>query len=345
MIIYMKRVKLFLGAYIDSINAQDINCCAIAKYINKERFEIHALTHGKDVEIAGITVHKISNNRILKNIEKYWIMKKINADIYYLPRVERVDILFAKHSKNKIVSSVEIQTVYDNRKYKKFFNEYISGYFCISNFLNELNEKYWGKKVPVLYLGANIESYKTEHISLKRIAYVGSVIERKRPYLFVDLSKLIPETEFVMIGDGDLLTKMKDMAVKNNIKNICFKGKLNNVDVLKELSHCDLLVITSKKEGLPKIVLEAASVNVPTIYINENYSIDYIENRVNGFSAENFEEMKKTVLELIDNNELYKSVSARVGNLASEYSWKNLISGYEKYFLSIVNDGEYNYEN
>lgn len=340
----MKRIKLFLGAYIDSINAQDINCRAIAKYINKDRFEVHALTHGKDIDISGITTHKISNNRILKNIEKYWIMKKINADIYYLPRVEKVDMLFAKHTNNKIVSSVEIQTVYDNSKYQSFFNDHIAGYFCISNFLNGLNEKYWGKKVPVLYLGTNTESSETKHFSLKRIAYVGSVIERKRPYLFIELAKANPDNKFVMIGDGDLLKKMKDTAAKGNIKNICFKGKLSNADVINELRSCDLLAITSLKEGLPKIVLEAASVNVPTIYLNENYSIDYIENRVNGFEAENFEKMKSTVLELINNDELYRRVSANVGNLANAYSWKNLIPKYEEYFWSIVNDGEYNYE-
>lgn len=143
----MGKIRILLGAYIDSVNAQDINCYEIAKRLDKNKFEVHAFVHDDSFTLNDVRCHKISRNRLLKNIEKINAMRAIGADIYYLPRVEKVDVIFAKkYGKKKcIVSSVEIQTVYDNPTYKKFFNEYIADYFCISGFLNELNEKHWKK--------------------------------------------------------------------------------------------------------------------------------------------------------------------------------------------------------
>lgn len=332
----MKKIKLFLGAYIDSVNAQDINCYNIAKYIDKEKFEVHALTRAKGLKMPGVTLHRIGSNRIRKNIDKYRVMKKTNADLYYLPRVEKVDIFFAKSRKRNIVSSVEIQTVYEKKWYRKFFNSYITDYFCISDFLNDLNERNWGKRVSVLYLGVSAETERIEHKELNTIAYVGSVTERKRPDLFLELARSFPDLSFVMIGDGPLLQNIRKTAETEKIFNITFTGRLGNSEVLGELKKCDLLAMTSKKEGLPKVVLEAASKSVPSVYINEFYTIDYIENGVNGYAVKSIDGMKRIISELIKDRILYKALSEKAGQLATRYSWKELITEYEKYFCRMA---------
>ncbi len=332
----MKRIKLFLGAYIDSVNAQDINCYNIAKYIDKNKFEVHALARTKDFRMPDVILHKVHSNRILKNIDKYIVMKNTNADLYYLPRVEKIDIFFAKNCKKNIVSSVEIQTVYEKKSYKKFFNAYITDYFCISNFLNDLNEKNWGKRVSVLYLGVSAQKEEVEHKALHTIAYVGSIVERKRPDLFLTLAKSFPALSFVMIGDGPLLQKIRQMAETEKILNITFKGRLGNTEVLEELKKCDLLIMTSKKEGLPKVVLEAASKSVPSVYINECYTIDYIENGINGYAVKSIDGMKRIISGLIQDRILYKALSEHAGQLADHYSWKQLITQYEDYFYRMA---------
>lgn len=328
----MKKIKLLLGAYIDSVNAQDINCYNIAKHIDKDKFEVHALTHGGDINIPGVVCHPISKEKVLKNIEKYLTMRKVDADVYYLPRVEKVDIEFSKRSKKCIISSVEIQTVYENETYKKFFNEYISGYFCISEFLNSLNMKYWGKKVPVLYLGVDVDKKEIVHNSISTIVFVGSVVERKRPNLFLEIARSFPEINFIIVGDGDLLPAMKKLVSENGTKNVTFLGKLNNRSVLKTFEKCDLLLMTSEKEGLPKVVLEAASRGVPSIYINEYYTIDYIENGINGYGVNSIEDAKNCISMLINNTSDYKTMSTNSKQLVDTYNWKALILGYEQFF-------------
>ena len=38
------RVKLFLGAYVNSTNAQNLNCLALAKHLDKSQFDITVLS-------------------------------------------------------------------------------------------------------------------------------------------------------------------------------------------------------------------------------------------------------------------------------------------------------------
>ena len=40
----MKKIKVFLGAYINYTNAQNLNCRSIAEHLDKERFEVYTLT-------------------------------------------------------------------------------------------------------------------------------------------------------------------------------------------------------------------------------------------------------------------------------------------------------------
>ncbi len=39
-----KKTKIFLGAYINYTNAQNINCLALARYLNKNKFKVYSLS-------------------------------------------------------------------------------------------------------------------------------------------------------------------------------------------------------------------------------------------------------------------------------------------------------------
>lgn len=99
----MEKLKILLGAYVDSVNAQNINCKEIAKRLDQNKFEVHVLVHDKPMDVEGVVSHKIGNSFLLKNLGKLYTMIKLNADIYYLPRVEKVDILFSKLRRKKVV--------------------------------------------------------------------------------------------------------------------------------------------------------------------------------------------------------------------------------------------------
>ena len=42
-----KKIKIFLGAYLNYVNAQNLNCLAIAKYLDSDKYDIYALKINK----------------------------------------------------------------------------------------------------------------------------------------------------------------------------------------------------------------------------------------------------------------------------------------------------------
>ena len=96
--------------------------------------------------------------------------------------------------------------------------------------------------------------------------WIGSVIKRKRPEYFLECAKEFPNLKFVLIGDGDQFFYIQERIKKENINNVVCLGRIPNRMVYKVLKEADLFLMTSDKEGLPKVIGEAMSQRVP-VYI------------------------------------------------------------------------------
>ena len=328
-------IKILLGVYGDEINAQNINGMEISKRINKKEFEVHMFYYKNKPDIDGVIFHKTGKNKFWKNIRKMYIFIKNKFDIYYLPRLEKTDILFAKMYSDKkcIISSLEIENALYVEKYRKFFCENIFDFFSINDELKKRVLKDWKRDTDILYLGyceTNITPKVKEKINT--ICFVGSLTERKRPIYVLRIAEEFPEVNFKIVGDGPLKRKIIEHIKEKKLKNVKLTGKIANKEVYNELNNSDLLIITSDNEGQPKVSLEAASLGVPTCYIKENYKIDYISNMETGFEADSIEDMIKIIKKINNNSELLKKNSRNVAKVAKKYSWNLLIKDYEKYF-------------
>jgi glycosyltransferase involved in cell wall biosynthesis len=81
----------------------------------------------------------------------------------------------------------------------------------------------------------------------------------KNPAEFVRLAALRPELCFVVIGQGlDERTMLSDWKTPTP-DNLCYLGGRSHSEVQDALAACEALVVTSKREGLPTLVLEAMS--------------------------------------------------------------------------------------
>lgn len=99
-----------------------------------------------------------------------------------------------------------------------------------------------------------------EAITAKRVGFVGRFSEEKRPELFCEMaSRIGPGLEWHMYGDGPLLPGLKARYGDR----IRFHGSVT--DMTKVWPTLGALVITSRSEGLPLVVLEAFSFGVPVI--------------------------------------------------------------------------------
>lgn len=343
----MKKIKILLAGYVNFPNAQNVNCDNIAKYLNKDIFDVHVLAlstkpiNKQMYKNSNIHVHRIIGHKFVWYIQRYLNMYLNDYDIYYLPKMESVDINFVKKFKNKkcIISSVEgvvgKQIKIDDLKSKNYYFS-CSNIFSISQCIRESVKKIWGKNTAVLYLGIDDKQKNIiKKQQIKNIVWIGSFIERKRPKFFIELAKEFTNLNFYMIGDGELFDDINNYVEKHNIKNVNFLGRIQNYEVYKNLKNMDLLVMTSETEGLPKVIGEAMSYSIPVIYINENYDVDYINNDINGYAVKNLEQMKEKIYYLVVNNEKYQSLSKNAFYTIHNYYWRNLIKDYENYFISV----------
>lgn len=122
-------------------------------------------------------------------------------------------------------------------------------------------------------------------------------------------------------GDGELMTPLKEKAKSLNIdKSVQFLGK---VDSLNELySDSDFLLMTSRYEGLPMVLLEAKSWSLPVIaYDCPTGPREIVKDNVDGFLVPNLDSetfLKKMNL-LAENDEKLYSLSKATEHTYTEF--------------------------
>lgn len=95
-----------------------------------------------------------------------------------------------------------------------------------------------------------------------RVVWVGSLSSEKRPTLLFDvIDRMTQPVEVRVVGDGPLRSEIELRAVTD--ERVSVVGAVT--DVSGFLTGADVLVQTSASEGLPGVVMEAASLGVPSV--------------------------------------------------------------------------------
>jgi glycosyltransferase involved in cell wall biosynthesis len=129
-----------------------------------------------------------------------------------------------------------------------------------------------------------VEKYSVSEDSLV-IGYSGRLSFEKSPDLFVEIAKLsvnIPNIFFIMTGVGPMNDEICKLIAKlpKKIKFI-YAGLVDNVD--EYLGLYDILILPSRTDGRPLVVMEALACGVPVIASNIGALPDLIEDGVNGY--------------------------------------------------------------
>lgn len=342
-----RKIKLFLGAYVNFPNAQNINCDNIARYIDKDKFEVHTMYSDKlpidkeKYKTLGVRLHRLIHHRFIWYWCKLFTMLFGNYDVYYLPKMEQADRHIARlmRGRKTFVASIEGvvgEQIRETDIAARSYFDQMDGVFSISKCIQNSAEKIWDMKTPVLYLGADPPKDLCERKeNVRHIIWVGSIIDRKRPDLMLEIAKAFPTLSITMIGDGDRISTIKEQISDNKIQNIELTGRIPNEEVYSKLKTADLLLMTSEYEGLPKVIQEAAVCFVPSIYIGEHYTVDFIEDGVNGYKVLSLDEMKERIRYLLDNPSEFQAMSNAANELIQPYLWPTLIKEYEDYFIKI----------
>ena len=337
------RKKIFLGAYINVINAQNINCKSIAFHLDKNKYSVKTLVLGnKNIEkLDNVSFIKVSNvGYKISNLYAF-IKGVLWADVCYFPKHQstpKFALKLANLLDKKTFTTIEGNMCDTSRRnmidsfgsFKNMKNHFslISHAFGItSEIIKKANCGIKLEQNP-LYLGveSNQFSFRKTKKKLNNIVFIGSLLKTKNLDDFISLASLYPLLNFHIIGEGPI----KEYLENKSSKNVSFHGQLNHLYLSKELINMDLHFLPSRSEGFPKVILETASSAIPSLLYNDYGADSWIDHSENGFVVSTFEEVKSTIDNLIENPDLLRRNSENVLELAEKFDWKIIIKSWEK---------------
>jgi glycosyltransferase involved in cell wall biosynthesis len=90
-----------------------------------------------------------------------------------------------------------------------------------------------------------------------------------------------PQAHLLLVGDGQLRVDIERKALERAVPNVQFLGFRRDIPAL--LAGSDVFVLPSRREGLPRSVLEALAAGVPVVATDVRGNRDLVEDGKRGF--------------------------------------------------------------
>lgn len=355
----MEIIKVFLGGYINSTNAQNLNCNALAKHLDKNKFEIYTLEiysgKLKNRSMEGVNIfHCFYPHRISVYLGYLWGIW--NADVVYLPRheVNGWNQFWLKLLRKKSFSTIEgimddyVMSVLTNNygskeKVVAHYNQSFDKVFSITKFMHRYNLEHHGvnSKEKPLYLGTDIAVFLNESktvFGLHQIIMIGSDLLRKGVYDFLELASIYPDVTFHLVGSGIGRIDMPKELKSRGLPNVVYHKEMTHDELVELLNEMDLHILPSHSEGFPKVTLEAAAAGVPSLVYADYGADEWIIDHKNGFVVNSLDEMKDVIQELLETPILLQNASKNAIVMANMFDWTTLVKEWEKEIERLVEE-------
>lgn len=170
----------------------------------------------------------------------------------------------------------------------------------------------------------------------KIVSFLGRLSVEKGPDLFLEIAAILKDRDdvhFVLAGDGPMRVEIIEQIDRLGLKNkVTFLGFANSVEVL---GITDILILPSRMDGRPNVVLESLAIGVPVIASNVG-GLPWIinENNGNGYlcSPQNLDSFKNAINNLLDDDMALKKMK----QTAREYAIRELnVASMQQAYINI----------
>lgn len=229
-------------------------------------------------------------------------------------------------------------TFFSKAKYK---HPKISKYICVSNAIRELlipSLKY-PEKAMVIHSGIDLDRFAniTNKNSLRKefgfseenilLGNVAALAPHKDYYTFIRTAEILlknnPRFRFVIIGDGPEKASIESEIKARNLHNkVVLTGfRTNTPELLKEFN---VLLLTSKTEGLGTTILDAFASEIPVVATKAGGIPEVVEHGITGLLAEtgDAQSLADMVEAVLKNSDLMKNLVINAGNRVKNFDYR-----------------------
>ncbi len=283
-------------------------------------------------------------------IYSYAILCNIDIVIGFLNFYEKILDFYklAANSEFKVVASNHEYYFYPYyypslyqviQKREEAFKE-IDAVICLTNFSNAVSDIYNGNSYLIpnpntFQVQENDINYKSEKIVLAVGRFNDSIkrVDRILKCFKMVLTK-IPEAKLILVGKCDVNLPfseennktIKELQVELDLpeSNISFVGETENISEF--YSNASVLLLTSKNEGFPMILNEAACFGVPAVCNYIPGIEDIISEGINGYLVpqDDIESMADRVTEILKDDSLRVKLGNQAKSLARRFDGEKI---------------------
>lgn len=214
--------------------------------------------------------------------------------------------------------------------------------------LNDVKKKQIKNKKNIIVNGSGVDLSKFQIdkkiTKIYDFCFIGRLTDEKGIFDFIDAAKQAHEKDknlkFLIVGEipkenkSDYTKLKRDLKVNEYITYAGFQK-----DTLNFYQSSKYLCLPSKREGLPRVVLEASACGVPSIAYDVIGCNEAISNGVNGFLVKNISsnDLCLMMLNVMRNNNL-QNLSQKSRLYAEEkFSIKSVLDSHIKLYNQISN--------
>ncbi|MBR3744626.1 MAG: glycosyltransferase family 4 protein [Bacteroidales bacterium] len=351
----IRRIRVFLGGYVNFLNAQNINCRSLSEHLDNNKFEVWTMLlwnqNAQDFQRIS-SVHYLKSRRPVRFLGWFpYLIGLFRCDVAYLPKREYVRFcrLVARLSGCKVFTTLEgvlDEELLSRQQYPNQYVEQLRSYepnlYSISKFMAYSEKKLHGLQCRerILYLGTNTDRFLKEPqcpSELAHIVMIGNDLNRKKASEFVKMATFFPKISFHIIGGNEIegLT-VEEYIGKHGMNNVFYHGSLNHSQLSELLSKMNLMFFPSRSEGFPKVMLETACAGIPTLCYGDYGADEWITTGKDGFVVNTFDEAKAVIQQLVDHPEQLQELSKNAIELGKHFDWKALVKDWEDEIIKIT---------
>lgn len=238
----------------------------------------------------------------------------------------KIDKILGKFTSKIICVSEEVEKVYKEKlnlpdeKFLVIKNGVDIEYFDNIERKAELKQKFKIEEEKVILTGGRLSSEKG-------IDYFLRAAEK--------LIKIFPPVKFLIVGEGSEREKLEREVESMNLEEkVIFTGYRDDLPQIMKIS--DVVVLSSKWEGLPNLLIEAMACKLPVVATNVGGCKEIVKEGENGFLVEygDIENLTEKILYILKNPEMSEKMGKKGYEfIKTHFNIKDKIKQYENIYL------------